>query len=598
MQKTPLDRARGVARRVRRSVGGDGASAPQQPPRRLGVVERVNRKYIVGWVQVPSDLPPTPVTLHIGKIKLSSTYPSAETPLNAMAIARDVDTPEATPEAPRKRKKRDVAAGRRDRLRNAGRPGQEIRGFSFQIQEIWNFVRPRTRITVRFEGQALPIVGHGMFMQSTQRGKFTPDDLSIRMDEGYVLNQFGRITLSKRKDTAWQAKVIGLYERTRGVLKEQFGYEVFGIYGTLLGAVREGGYIGHDVDFDAAYISDKRTGPEAAEELVDIALALLESGLRVDLRHRVLHIHDPEDHASRIDLFHTFWDNADELRFPWGVAGETTLHKRDWKGTKGIDFPGGELQVPVNDEAFVAHIYGEDWRLPKPGFNWSLARTDVADDGVLTRAQRTKVYWADFYAHHEYDTGSTFCDFLAARDEMPQTVIDIGCGDGRDSRAFAAGGRTVLGLDQSPVGVEHANKRAEELGLAERAKFRVCDVSDVGAVSRELSAVARETEGPLGLYLRFFLHAINEPTQAGLLGAIRDQSRPGDVFTAEFRTDKDEANHKTHGNHYRRFQNAAQFRASLENDYGFEVLYDFEGTGLSPYGDEDPVLYRVIARRV
>jgi hypothetical protein len=34
----------------------------------------------------------------------------------------------------------------------------------------------------------------------------------------------------------------------------------------------------------------------------------------------------------------------------------------------------------------------------------------------------------------------------------------------------------------------------------------------------------------------------------------------------------------------------------LRAEYGFEVLHEEEGTGLSPYGTEDPVLYRVIAR--
>ncbi len=34
----------------------------------------------------------------------------------------------------------------------------------------------------------------------------------------------------------------------------------------------------------------------------------------------------------------------------------------------------------------------------------------------------------------------------------------------------------------------------------------------------------------------------------------------------------------------------------LRQEYGFEVLHEEEGTGLSPDGTEDPVLYRVIAR--
>ena len=97
--------------------------------------------------------------------------------------------------------------------------------------------------------------------------------------------------------------------------------------------------------------------------------------------------------------------------------------------------------------------------------------------------------------------------------------------------------------------------------------------------------------------MRFFLHAIPEQVQADLMKAIDTHARPGDHLVAEFRTDKDEPNTKVHTSHYRRFQNAEEFRDSLVSTHGFEVLHFEEGTGLSPYKGEDPVLCRVVARR-
>ena len=101
---------------------------------------------------------------------------------------------------------------------------------------------------------------------------------------------------------------------------------------------------------------------------------------------------------------------------------------------------------------------------------------------------------------------------------------------------------------------------------------------------------------PVLFYLRFFLHAIDEDTQRGLLDAIGAHARPGDSFAAEFRTDKDEATTKVHDGHYRRYQNAEAFLDDLEAR-GWEVTHREEATGLSPYGAEDPVLCRVLARR-
>ena len=96
--------------------------------------------------------------------------------------------------------------------------------------------------------------------------------------------------------------------------------------------------------------------------------------------------------------------------------------------------------------------------------------------------------------------------------------------------------------------------------------------------------------------MRFFLHAIPEDVQRGLMRAIDTHARPGDFLVAEFRTDKDAENTKVHTKHYRRFQNAEDFRTSL-GEYGFEVLHFEENSGLSPYKGEDPVLCRAVARR-
>ncbi|KQY50215.1 class I SAM-dependent methyltransferase [Nocardioides sp. Root140] len=580
-------RAGAVARRVRTRLreARPNTGAPQV----LGVVERVGRKQLAGWISVPAGTPPTPVTLHVGHVQLSSTYPTAGGSMDGMAVSWS-DEGRAEDQVP---VKRGVAAGPREGRRNSP---DEIRTFSFQIQGVWAFMQRRHQLTVRHLDQALPIVGHGTYLSPRSNGDLTPEDLAERVADGHVLTQFGHITLSKKVDTEWQAAMMGLYRRTAEVVGERFGHDVFAMYGTLLGAVREGGYIGHDADFDCAYVSGHTTGPEAAAELVEIALALLEAGLHVDLRHRMLHIHDPDQRRLRIDLFHLFFDDDERLRCPWGVAGTSTLTRGDWTGTKAVDFPGGRVLVPANAEQMVEHVYGDDWRLPKPGFNWTLSRTDVADDATLSDAQRSRVYWAAFYARNSFADGSTFFDLVSARPDLPGTVVDIGCGDGRDSRAFGAAGRRVVGLDQSVVAIDHATHGATEAGL-ERVAFVVCDVAVPGALEASLEEVIAGAEGPVAFYLRFFLHAVHEQVQDVVLDAIASTARPGDLFAAEFRTDKDEANAKIHGNHYRRFQSAETFRSSLEERHGFEVLYDIEGTGLSPYRNEDPVLYRVIARR-
>jgi hypothetical protein len=538
---------------IRPSTGaGRGAVA--------GVVERFTRREVTGWVAVTPDTSPVRVDLVVGDLVLASTYAT---------------------HGPR-------SAGTRN-----GR--EEVRAFAFRVRDMWPFLARFTQVTVQVDGNRLPIAGHGMNVRPRRNGERTLDELRTLLDSGHVLTHHGRIQLSRRLDSEWQDGVMDLYTRVRAVLHEDFGLEAFLCYGTLLGAVREGGYLDHDADFDTAYVSRRTSAAEATAELVDVALALVRHGFHVEAHPAKLRISD-RGGSHRIDLFHTYFDVEAVLRLPFGVAGTATITDAEWKGVQEVEWPGGKALLPVNAEQLAEHIYGEDWRVPKQGFVWRLDKTASAPEAELTTEQRTKIYWASFYAQTHYTSGSTFFEFVSGWEGIPDNVIDIGCGDGRDSCAFGATGRHVLGVDQSPVGIENASQQAEKRGLAERVSFRTCDVADVADLGRAMDEITQRTEGPVAFYMRFFLHAIPEGVQRGLMHAIDTHARPGDYLVAEFRTDKDAENTKVHTKHYRRFQNAEAFRASL-GEHGFEVLHFEENSGLSPYKGEDPVLCRAVARR-
>jgi SAM-dependent methyltransferase len=208
-------------------------------------------------------------------------------------------------------------------------------------------------------------------------------------------------------------------------------------------------------------------------------------------------------------------------------------------------------------------------------------------------------YWSDFYEHHDFNAGSSFFEFINQVAGLPDTVIDIGCGDGRDSLAFGLAGKRVYGLDRSDIGVEAAMDKSKVARLDHAVAFAVCDVSDGQALSSAFASIREAADdGNVCYYMRFFLHSIPEDTQATLLAAIAKNAKPGDVFAAEFRTDKDIDHSRVFGDtHYRRYQSAAEFSAQLQNQYGWIVTYETESRGLSPFGDEDPTLYRGVAAR-
>ena len=482
---------------------------------------------------------------------------------------------------------------RPDRTAEAG----EARRFDLRLRDVWKYARPRDRFRVLAEDRALAIVGHGTELAPDRRGKHAVPDLRAKMCTGHVFGQTGRLQLSKKHDRAWQESVMGLYQEVRDVVAQVLGYDLFLFYGSLLGAVREGTVIGHDVDFDAAYVTELTHPRAAALELQALGLLLVDRGYHVRCAHTSLHVYSRDGSGTRIDVFHTYFDAEGVLCLPFGMAGTIDVTAAQWNGTTEIDFCGRRALIPANPEQMAELLYGSGWRSPQPGFDWGRERTKRDWRGVLSVVDVQEVYWADFYAHHKFEGGSSFFEAVNDRPDLPATVIDLGCGDGRDSLAFGTTGRTVIGLDQSKVGVRHAVQRASELGLDHRVSFVPCDFSYGDRLAAELRSLVDGTESQVLFYLRFVLQAIPANVQEVLLTEIADVARPGDLLATEFRTDKDKNRPKTYGSHFRRFQNGPAFTRNLADRFCFSVLAEDEGTGLSSYRDENPELYRVIARK-
>jgi SAM-dependent methyltransferase len=559
---------RGVKRRVRKRLrrmrnrlpGRQTTNTPlQSASGQQGIVEVFTNREIAGWVAVKNGGPPVRITVRVNQVDVVATWAVDAGDLNSWG---------------------------------------EVRSFRIALYDLWRYCKTSDRVSVRAGERTLPIVQKGMFFRPPRNGAETLTVLESRLAEGYLFGQTGRLQLSKTLDVEWQKAVMRLYNRVRAVVKRDFGYDVFFCYGTLLGAVRDNGFIGHDVDFDAAYISKQSDGQAAARELQDIAFMLIDEGLRVKCMRTALHIYAGEPPTARIDLFHLYFGADEKLAFPFGVAGVTEVPMHEWEGTREIEFGGGRGLIPVAAEALTEHIYGPNWRVPQPGFNWNRDRARRAREGTLPIAWGEEVYWANFYAHTTYSSASPFFEAVHAIPDLPDTVIDIGCGEGRDSYAFAKAGRRVLGLDQCQVGIRQAKAKAPDLGPTDALDFMTCDIGDGEAFRSILSeAIAQAGGGPIVFYLRFFLHAVPAEVQDVAMAVLSECARAGDYFAAEFRTDKDEAKPKAHAKHYRRFQNGPAFGARLQDEYGFKILDEQEGTGMSPYRGEDPELYRVVACR-
>ena len=210
-------------------------------------------------------------------------------------------------------------------------------------------------------------------------------------------------------------------------------------------------------------------------------------------------------------------------------------------------------------------------------------------------------YWCTYYGSHEAPVlPSQFALFIANEiqtGELPQagTILDIGCGNGRDALFFLGMGYQVRGLDQSGAAIEACRERLDDYtgDIRKRAAF----VEGAADSPASWDWLAQEVTGPVLVYARFFFHAVDQAAEAGVLAQIAKLlSQRGGALCAEFRTSKDIGNTKATPCHYRRFIDPDVFALGVER-VGMRVVWQAEGQGMAKYLQDDAYVARVIAQR-
>lgn len=199
-------------------------------------------------------------------------------------------------------------------------------------------------------------------------------------------------------------------------------------------------------------------------------------------------------------------------------------------------------------------------------------------------------YWDRYYQSQQQPgvlVPSQFATFVASEFLGAAThIVDIGCGNGRDTVFFGRQGFKVLGVDGSSQAVALCRKKAR----SEDVEFLCNEVSDP-LLSEKLRAFV--LGAPVVFYARFFLHAIDEAAEAAFLRAVRSACGSTDSVAVEFRTKRDEAQAKVTPNHYRRFIDPMDFMEAAHKA-GFRISYYVEGFGYAKFRNDDAHVARFI----
>jgi len=165
-------------------------------------------------------------------------------------------------------------------------------------------------------------------------------------------------------------------------------------------------------------------------------------------------------------------------------------------------------------------------------------------------------YWEEFYKRFRITEPSDFAKFC--KDKTTAHVLDLGCGNGRDTLYLCGVGIDAAAPDKYPL-----------------IKM---DMEDFISNHRCSGQTA---------YMRWFLHSIPEKLEDKILKWCDGQ------VMIEARAKGDESFEK---GHYRRLIDPDKLNKKLQK-LGFKIDYIRVGYGMAIQGDNDPYLVRVIAHK-
>ena len=207
-----------------------------------------------------------------------------------------------------------------------------------------------------------------------------------------------------------------------------------------------------------------------------------------------------------------------------------------------------------------------------------------------------KNYWNKYYRLKKNKLNSSnFAKFIInyfKKKELNE-LLEIGCGDGRDSFYFSQKLKKITSIDKSKEAIKN------NIFFSKKK-----NIKNIFFLSKDITKIKRLKFKEFDIvYARFFLHTIKLNDENKLLSILRKKLKVNTYVCFEFRTIKDEmfnkgkklSKYERITDHYRRFINVIDFKKKVKKD--FKILYCVAKKGFSKYKKEDPHLCRIILKR-
>ena len=201
-----------------------------------------------------------------------------------------------------------------------------------------------------------------------------------------------------------------------------------------------------------------------------------------------------------------------------------------------------------------------------------------------------KNYWEKFYQNNHdlkiINRGSSFSRYVLKQIKNYQFIIDLGCGNGRDSIFFNSYGKKVIGVDQCNEVIKLNKKKFKKKNL----KFIHLDVCN--NLSEKI-----KIKKPKCFYSRFLIHSLKPSLIKSHISQISKIFNNNDVLFMEYRCFEDKTKTKTFNDHYRNFMKTNDIENILIKNK-LKSSYVEKGLGFAKFKKENPFVARHTVIRI
>ena len=365
------------------------------------------------------------------------------------------------------------------------------------------------------------VSGHVAFEEDVQLGSAARRIAVVDADGRPLgIDKSNRIaTTFDTRDPEHTRPLLDSTEQVLTALRE-LGVDAFPAYGTLLGAVREQDFIGHDSDVDLGYVSRHTHPVDVIRESFRLQRDLQERGFAVDRYSAAalkVDVVEADGGVRGLDVFGGYF--LDGRLYLMGEIG--TPFEEAWIFPLGTcTLAGRTLPAPAQPEKLLEATYGPSWKVPDPAFHFETPRsTHRRLNGWFRGGRIHRNEWDRRYSRVRDKLPALQPSPLAAyvAEQEPDLVrlVDVGAGRGADALWFARRGVPTIALDYSHGASNGVRRVAEQEGLDLEVAW--LNLHELRSVLGQGARIAR-MDGPVTLMAH---HLVDSTDQRGLEALAR-----------------------------------------------------------------------------